>query len=77
MRARKEQKKLSIATAETTEEYRHLGDWVAQFKGLPQARIYGKDKAEAVGKLILTFGKEHGIALLPASELDLPRRKRL
>lgn len=77
MRARKKQKTLRIITAETTEEYRHLGDWVAQIKGLPQARTYGKDEAEVVGRLILTFGKEHGIALLPAAELDLPRRKRL
>ena len=76
MRARKKAKKLRIVTAQTAEDYRHLGDWVAQIKGSPQARTYGKDEAEAVGKLILAFGKENGIELLPASELD-QRRQRL
>ena len=90
MRARRKPKKLSveaptvaespklrIVVAETTGDYRHLGVWVAQIKGLPQARTYGKDKVEAVGKLILTLGKENGIVFLPASELDPQRRERL
>lgn len=77
MRARKKPKKLRLVAAETTGDYRRLGVWVAQIKGLPQARAYGKDKAEAVGKLILAFGKENGIVFLPASELDQQRRERL
>lgn len=75
MRARKKPKKLRIVTAETTGNYRRLGDWVAQIKGLPQARTYGKDEVGAVGRLILAFGKEQGITLLPASELDPQRRE--
>lgn len=70
-------KKPRIVSAETTGDYRRLGAWVAQFKGLPQARAYGKDRAEAVGKLILSLGKENGIELLPAAELAPSRRERL
>ena len=53
---------LQIASARTTGDSQHLGKWVAQIKGLPQARAYGGTKIEAVGMLVLTFGKEQGIA---------------
>lgn len=52
---------LRISTARTTGEYLALGKWVAQINGLPQARTYGHTKAEAVGKLVLAFGKEQGM----------------
>lgn len=68
------EKRLTVVLARTDADYGHLGKWVAQIKGLPQARAYGADEAEALGKLVLAFGKEHGIAFLPASELD-PQRK--
>ena len=69
-------KKLRIVVAETTGDYRRFGAWVAQFKGLPQARTYGNDKVEAVGRLILSLGKENGIELLPAAELDPQKKER-
>ena len=60
-----------IVLAETTENYQRLGKWVAQIKGLPQARIYANNPVEALGKLILTFGR--GKFLLPPEELDSQR----
>ncbi len=68
--------KLKIVTARTKDEYICLGEWVAQIKGLPQARIYGASEAEVVGKLFLTFRKELGITILPPSELDPQRAER-
>lgn len=68
--------RLRVVTARTEGEYARLGEWVAQIKGLPQARTYGASEAEALGKLLLTFGKERGVAMLPPSELDPQRAER-
>lgn len=68
--------KLKIVTARTEGDYTHLGEWVAQIKGLPQARTYGASEAEAFLKLFQAFGKEHGIVMLPAEELDSQRTER-
>lgn len=54
----------------TKDEYRQLGEWEAQMAGLPQARCYGNSPAEAVGNLILVFGKEHEIEFIDPSEIQ-------
>ena len=51
---------MKIAFRQTKEEYKHLGEWEAQIIGLPQARCYGRSAPEAVGKLVMNLGKEHG-----------------
>ena len=66
---------LKVLAEETTPEYQHLGKWVAQISGLPQARCYGSSLAEAVGNLMLTFGKEHGIILNPPDKKVYVRGK--
>lgn len=68
--------RLEIVAARTEGDYTRLGEWVAQIKGLPQARTYGASEAEAIGKLFLAFGKERGIVKLPPSELDPQRAER-
>ena len=52
---------MKIAFRQTKEGYKHLGEWEVQVIGLPQARSYGRSAAEAVGKLILSLGKDHGM----------------
>ena len=54
----------------------HLGKWEAQVAGLPQARCYGASPEEAVGKLILAFGKEHGVTFIYRSEMQDQRAPR-
>ncbi len=44
-------------------EYACLGEWVAQIVGLRQARTYGSNQAEAIGNLIMAFGKEQVLDL--------------
>ena len=54
---------MTVILCQTNEQYRHLGDWIAQVQGLPQCRMYGGNKDEALVKLILRFGKEQGLLL--------------
>ena len=65
---------LKVGFRQTAEEYKHLGDWEAQIIGLPQARSYGRSVPEAVGKLLLSIGKDHGmkngIEFVAASEMQ-------
>ncbi len=67
---------MRIILTKTDGKYNSLGKWVAQLEGLPQARTYGINDLEALGKLILTFGKENGVVILPTTELD-PQRKKM
>jgi len=60
--------KMTILFKQTADHYKHLGEWVAQIKGLPQARHYGATLPEAVGKLVLTFGKDQGMTINPPNE---------
>lgn len=66
---------MKILVHQTPEKYRHLGLWVASIGGAPQARQYGESFDEALRKLLVTFGKEHGIHLNPINEMyGDPRR---
>ncbi len=66
---------MKIGFRETKDGYKHLGDWEAQIIGLPQARFYGRSAPEAIGKLILTIGKEHdcGVEFCDPSEMQEQR----
>ena len=67
---------MKIAFRQTNPEYKHLGEWEAQVENLPQARCYGATAEEAVGKLLLRFGKEQGIQIGKSSEMSNQRRSK-
>jgi len=68
---------MKVGFRETYSEYKKFGEWEAQIIGLPQARCYGSTVYEAVGKLILTFGKEYDIEFCDASEMQDQRAKKV
>ena len=54
---------MTVILCKTNERYSHLGKWIAQVQGLPQCRTYGDNEFEALGRLVLIFGKERGLSL--------------
>lgn len=67
---------MKIGFRSTKEEYKHLGEWEAQVAGLPQARCYGSSLEECIGRLILTFGKEHGVEFIDPEDVQDQRQQK-
>ncbi len=61
---------MKIGFRPTKDEFKRLGEWEAQVAKLPQARCYGSSPEECVGKLVLTFGKEHGIEFIDPKDVQ-------